>query len=356
MTSFAALLVIVGFQAAFVVLTIALLFVTRLRNSRSRSRSTEADEALTVPLQRIMLGDDSGESLAAALLKLRPEVAARELLAIGGARLSVEQRRSVGRHVRHSPWVTEALAAASSGKWWKRLEAARLLAMVCDDSDKELVARLVTDRHAAVASAATAAIAGCVGEEFVWAIVDGLPMRPPAVRLQQCNALRAHAEIATDAAVSRLSGTAMPAQLRAWIQLAEILGTPSALAAVVPHASHPHVEIRTSAARALRNCFSAESAAAVTRLLKDEDWRVRAAAARAAGALNASQAIPLLRDAMHDEAWWVRFRAGLALADLSHPGRAALDGVRSSPDPFARDMATLVCGLSDGSRLELTAS
>lgn len=356
MTRFAALLVIVALQGAFVILTIGLLFVTRLRGSRSRARTTAADDALTVPLQRIMLGDDRGESLAAALLQLRPEIAVRELLAIGGARLSAEQRRSVAVQVRHSPWVEQALARASSKKWWKRLEAARLMAMVCDDADRELAARLVTDSHAAVASAATAAIRGCISAEFVRVIVDGLPMRPPAVRLQQCNALRAHAEGATNAAVSRLSGPATPAQLRAWIQLAEVLATPAALAAVIPHASHPHVEIRTGAARALRKCFSPESAAAVTRMVKDEDWRVRAAAARAVGALNANQAIPLLLDAMNDRAWWVRFRAGLALADLSHPGRAALDGVRNSPDPFARDMATLVCGLSDGSRLELTAT
>lgn len=356
MTRFAALLVIVGLQVIFVILTIALLFVTRMRRTRSEVRSSDAAAVLAQPLQRIMLGDDRGEALAAALLKLQPEVAVRELLAIGGARLSAEQRQSVASHVRHSPWVRNAIAGGSSRKWWKRLEAARLLAMVCDDADRELVARLVTDDHAAVSSAATAAIAGCISEEFVWAIVDGLPMRPATVRLQQCNALRAHAEIATDAAVARLSAPATTVQLRAWIHLAEVLATPAALAAVVTHASHRDVEIRTGAARALRRCFSSESAAAVTHMLKDSDWRVRAAAARAVGALNANQAIPLLRDAMHDEAWWVRFRAGLALADLSHPGRSALDEVRESSDPFARDMATLVSGLSDGTRLELTSS
>jgi len=356
MTRIAVLLVIVGLQAIFVILTIALLFVTRMRRSRSRVRSSDAEAELAEPLQRIMLGDDGGEALAAALLKLQPAVAVRELLAIGGGRLSADQRRSVASQVRQSPWVRDAIAAGYSRKWWKRLEAARLLAMVCDDTYRELVARLVTDEHAAVATAATAAIPGCISAEFVWAIVDGLPRRPASVRLQQCNALRAHADIATDAAVSRLSGAATTAQLRAWIQLAEVLGTPAALEAVVPYASHPDVEIRTGAARALRNCFSAEAAAAVTRMLKDDDWRVRAAAARAVGALNANEAIPLLRDAMHDDSWWVRFRAGLALADLSDPGRSALKEVRESPDQFARDMATLVCGLSDGSRLELTAS
>lgn len=356
MTRLAALLLILGLQAAFVILTIALLFVTRFRGSRSRARGSEADAALAVPLQRIMLGDDNGEALAAALLQLRPGVAVRELLVIGGARLSPEQRTSLAKHVRRSPWVTDALADGTSRKWWKRLKAARLLVMVCDRGDEELVARLVTDKHAAVATAATAAIAGCASERFVCAIVEALPLRPPAVRLQQANALRSHAEVATHEVVSRLSGAATSAQLRAWVQLAEVLATPAALEAVVRHTSHPSVEIRASAARALRNCFSPAGAAAVTCMLRDEDWRVRAAAARAAGALNANEAIPLLREAMKDEAWWVRFRAGLALADLSDSGRFALEEVRRSPDPFARDMATLVSALSDGSRLELTSA
>ncbi len=356
MTLFAALLVIVGLQAVFVILTIALLFVTRLRTSRSLARGSDADAILAVPLQRIMLGDDDGEALAAAFLQLRPEVAAREMLVIGGARLSPEQRASLAEKVRRSPWVRLALADGASRYWWKRLKAARLLVMVCDRGDEELVARLVTDKHAAVASAATGAIAGCASERFVRAIVAYLPMRPPAVRLQQARALRSHAEIATDEVVPRLAGDASPAELRAWIQLAEVLATPPALEAVIRHTSHWSVEIRASAARALRNCFSPAGAAAVTRMLRDEDWRVRAAAARAAGALNANESIPLLTDAMKDDAWWVRFRAGLALADLSDPGRSALEEVRASSDPFARDMATLVSALSDGSRLELTSA
>lgn len=187
-------------------------------------------------------------------------------------------------------------------------------------------------------------------------MVHGLPSRTPSVRLQQCIALRQHADVATAVVVRSLAMPASPASLRAWIQLVEVLGTPAAVAAVVPFASHADVEVRTSAARALRYCFSREGAQAVTQLLQDEDWRVRAAAARAVGALNVRAAIPILVDAMHDEAWWVRFRAGLALADLSDEGKSALSDVQSSQDPFASDMATLVCGLSDGSRLELTSA
>lgn len=356
MTRFAALLVVVSLQLVFVVLTLALLFATRHRRQRGRERGESAKELLSGPLERLMLAQDHGESLARKLELLRPDVAARELLVIGGTRLSAAQRRALATMVRAAPWVKQIIAQAGSRRWWKRLEAARLLAVVCEESDGPLVARLLLDSHPAVTSAATAALASCASPALVTVVVTGLPSRSPAVRLQQCIALRRHSASATAVVVRQLAMPAPPASLRAWVQLAEVLGTPAALAAVVPFASHADVDLRTSAARALRFCFSVEGAEAVTRLLRDEDWRVRAAAARAVGALNVREAIPTLIDAMHDEAWWVRFRAGLALADLSQEGRFALANVRASPDPFARDMATLVSGLSDGSRLELTSA
>lgn len=356
MTRTAAILLVALLQAVFVVLTLALLFATRRRRQLGRERGDSARQLLSDPLTRLMLGEDRGESLALALGRLHPAVATRELLAIGGTRLSAEQRRDLASLVREAPWVRQVLAQADSRRWWKRLEAARLLVVVCVEGDGPLVARLLRDPHPAVTSAATAAVASCASPALITLVVNGLPSCSQSMRLQQCIALRRHADVATAAVVRWLAVAASPAALRAWIQLAEVLATPAALAAVVPFASHPDVDVRTSAARALRYCFSREGAEAVTRLLRDGDWRVRAAAARAVGALNVRAAIPDLVDAMNDEAWWVRFRAGLALADLSEEGRSALIDLRSSQDPFVRDMAALVSGLSDGSRLELTSA
>jgi hypothetical protein len=43
---------------------------------------------------------------------------------------------------------------------------------------------------------------------------------------------------------------------------------------------------------------------------------------------------------MSDPVWWVRHHAAYALADLGEEGQAMLRAVlRSSPDPYARDMA-----------------
>jgi HEAT repeat protein len=90
-------------------------------------------------------------------------------------------------------------------------------------------------------------------------------------------------------------------------------------------------------------------------MLRDPDWRVRAQAARGLGVVHDERAVKELSRAMTDPAWWVRFRAGLSLAMLGTPGRAALDEARTSVDRFGRDMAIFVDGLSEDSIAELAA-
>ncbi len=344
-------------QGIFVVGTLFLLLVTRYRGRRGRAQDERAATLLSGPLAGLMLGEDNGQRLADALCLLDAHVAARHLAGIGGSRLSVEQLRNLAALVRPAPWVEQILARGKSSRWWERMEAARLLSMVGGKGDEQLLTCLVTDPNPAVASAATAAIAAGADAALVAAMVKDLPNRPQAVRLQQSIALRLHSTLATEIVVPllRLPGASSTA-LRAWMQLAETLNTPEALFAVIPLASHPNAEVRTSAARALRSCFFPEAVEAVIRLLVDEDWRVREAAARAVGSLNAVRAVPQLAEALRDPSWWVRFRSALALADLDEKGVAALESARGSDDEYARDIATLVCGLSMGSRLELTSA
>ncbi len=139
----------------------------------------------------------------------------------------------------------------------------------------------------------------------------------------------------------------------AWLALAESLNLPSLRPAVTALAAHPDPEARAGAARALRRYPHAESVDAVRALLDDPQDFVRAAAAQALGALRATEAEPQLERGLSDGAWWVRFRCALALALLGEPGRAALRRARQSRDKFARDMAVMTSGLSEGAVLEL---
>lgn len=348
-------IVIVGlFQAAFIVALLTLLIAMHRHGRRDEADEGAAVEALRGPGRALMLGQDHGESLAAALVQLPRVVATRQLLSIAGSQLAPEQLRDLAAHVRPAAWVRRTLAGGTSRWWWKRMEAARLLAVVCTPADRRLLARLVCDPHPAVASAATGAIAGNADATLIEAIVRGLSQQPSAVRLQQTRALRMHANVATPMLVAQLAEGVEPDQMRALIQLAEVLGTSAALAAVVPLASHGDPDVRATVARALRLCFMPAGVEAAKLLLMDADWRVRAAAARALAGLKATEAIPDLQSALHDQSWWVRFRAALALGSFGKDGASALDAAANSEDAFARDMAVVVRDLSESARLELS--
>ena len=348
-------LVVVGLlQAAFIVAMLVLLVAAHRHARRDDVVEAAAVERLREPLRALMLGDDRGESLAAILRQLHPEVATRQLLTIAVSHLAPGQLRDLTERLRHEPWIARTLAEGTSTRWWKRMEAARVLAVVNSPADLPLLARLVCDPHPAVASAATAAIASQADASLIEAIIHGMSAQPSAVRLQQMRALRGHAEVATPMVVAQLAEGAPVDQLRALVQLAETLGTPGALAAVIPLASHADADIRATVARALRSCFIPAAVDAARRLLQDPDWHVRAAAARALAGLNVVDAIPDLQAALHDESWWVRFRAALALGSLGDAGEAALRASARSDDAFTRDMAVAVLALSEPARLELS--
>jgi hypothetical protein len=184
-------------------------------------------------------------------------------------------------------------------------------------------------------------------------VLDTLHTRPPIVRVFQLRILRESWKHTVPALLARLVPTAPMAKLQVWIALAEILGDARCLAPLVAFSNHPAVEMRISAARAIRRYMHPDAEAVLREMISDSDWRVRAQAARGLGAVGASQAVSALSFALADRSWWVRFRSALALAQLGETGRRALRIARERPDRFAADMAAMVSGLSDGAVMEL---
>ncbi len=88
-------------------------------------------------------------------------------------------------------------------------------------------------------------------------------------------------------------------------------------------------------------------------LLGDKDPTVRAASARTLGELGSRGAVPALARMLSDGVWVVRVRSAVSLAQLGERGRAALRAARTGEDRFARDMATMVTGLTEGAILEM---
>jgi HEAT repeat protein len=326
------------------------------RRLRRRGRAElEAVMILREALRSFLVLEDGGERIAAVLARLRPSMARRHLERLGASLIAREQMTTLASRVRHDDWVVATLAGATSRRWWKRMDAARLLTLVCGPDDQPLLRKVVMDRNPAVAAAATAGVGRHGGRALVTEMIQKLHTCPPSVRLQQMQELRSHAEIATTILVAAAADTAPTEQLKTMVQFAEILGTPAALSAVVRLSSHPDPAVRARVARALRSAFVPGAVEAAQTLLTDPDWRVRASAARALEGLRLEPAIPELAKALHDSEWWVRFRAAIALAGLGARGQKALEDVIVGNDPFAAEMAISVTGLSNANRLELGA-
>jgi len=242
---------------------------------------------------------------------------------------------------------------ARSPLWWRRADAARRAGDIARLGDRELLYLLLDDAHAAVQSDATSSLESLLDAAAVGHLLDRLPERPMAVRLQQHALLARALPLTTTALMRRLAPDASPRRLKSWIALVENLESPALFARVGTLHSHPDPLIRLSVARALKRHRDPEAEEMLLIALHDHDWRVRAVAARSLGAHGNASAVPRLAGGLRDVRWWVRFRCGLALAQLGDDGRRALADARRGEDRYAGEMATMIGGLSTTSVTEL---
>ena len=340
-------------QAAFFALLVLLVFINRARRVRRARRAALAASQVAEPLRNWVLGSAKVSDVAAALRALKPADALEQITAAVASRLAPEQLAELARTVREERWVRRLLRQSSSRWWWRRLDAARLLAVVASLRDRALLLRLLEDPHPAVQAAATSCLTRLGDSVLIDHVLDTLHTRCAIVRVFQLGMLRNAGRETVPALLRRIRPDAPVAKLEAWITLAESLGEPRCLAALLELRHHPLVQVRISTARGLRGYYHADAAAALGEMMRDDDWRVRAQAARSLGSIGARDAVPALTQALEDRAWWVRFRAALALAQLDEPGRRALREARSLTDRYAADMAAMVSGLSDGAVVEL---
>jgi HEAT repeat protein len=354
LTTLVALVVIAIAQIAFSILLVLYLLGHRGRQRYRAHREYQAAALVAEPLNRWLMGRGSADAVAAYLRSLPPEAALEQVTRLATMRVAPERHAGLAAAMESDPWVIKALRGARSRRWWKRLGAVRLLAVVGKPVHRLALHRLLLDRHPAVQLAAASCLSRVNDPELVSLVVETLPRRPVAVRHYLFGALKECWHSTVPLLKARLRADTPPERLEVWVNLAEAIPTPEILARVLPLHTHQAPGVRLAVARALKHYFHADAVKALDRLLADDDWRVRAQAARALGALHATASIGPLGKALHDDAWWVRFRAGLSLAQLGEPGRRVLRAARDEGnDQFAREMATMISGLPDGGVLEL---
>ena len=353
MNAIALLSVIALAQGVFLCFIVAMLLINRSRLSWRRRGRASAESSLSAPVKQWLVGEGDASAVAAALRLVPADFALEQLVAVLASRVASAARDELAVALRDERWVHRALRRSRSPIWWRRLAAARLLAVVGAERDRTMLRELLADRNPAVQTAATASLRRLADAELVEFVLDQLPARAIAVRRYQFAELKETWQLATPLLLRRITPEAAAGHLEVWISLAESIGSAELLARVVRLQDHPAARVRIATARALKRYYHPDSVDALGRLLADEDWRVRGQAARALGTLGASDAVEALGRALRDPSWWVRFRAGLALAQIGEPGRRVLREVRSTGDRFAAEMATMVSGLSEGGIVEL---
>ena len=340
-------------QGIFFALLLLFIFANRARRNMRIQNAAAAANRVAEPLHKWLLGIATATDIANVLRRL-PERDALDQLTIRVApKAASEQVAQLARSLRDDRWVRRILAQATSRWWWRRLDAARLLSVVGSMRDRGLVRQLLNDEHPAVQAAASTCLTRVSDETLVEHVLDTLHTRSPIVRVFQLRILRENWKYTVPAFLERFVPTAPMAKLQVWFALAECLGDVRSLPPLIAFSTHPVVDIRIAAARAIRRYMHPDAEAVLRDMLRDTDWRVRAQAARGLGTIGARHAVSDLSNALADQSWWVRFRSALALAQLGEVGRRALRIARDRPDRFAGDMAAMVSGLSDGAVTEL---
>lgn len=349
------LLVVVGLvQSVFLGGIVLLLIANRRRSARQGRASAAVAAQLAVPVQAWLVGEGSVDDVARILAQLSVDLALEQAIVIATSRAASTQRDAFAAAIQDARWVEAVLARATSRRWWRRLDAARLLAVVAAPRHRDLLRRLLDDPHPAVQGLAAASIPRVADFDAVARLLDRLPERSAVVRLYQFSMLKECWWLATPALLARLTPDAPVPLLETWINLAETIATSDVLERVWMLRAHPDALVRLAVARALKRYFHPAAEAALLVFLSDDDWRVRALAARSLGTLGDAAAAPRLAALLEDRHWWVRFRSGLALAQLGEEGRRALRHARGSGDRYAAEMAAMVSGLSPGSVTELS--
>lgn len=340
-------------QLGFVVLSLVLAYA---RRSRNRIAAGVADEsAVTGSARRLLAGDLGANEVLAALRNAGQSDTAHALVWLGLERVRPLERASLAAMLREEPWVAQTIEGADSRLWWKRLAAARTLSLVASPNDRNTILELLSDTHPAVQSAATACLAKYADRKLLIRVIDGLSLASPAVRTYQLRVLAGYALIVGPMLLDRIRSDAPPHKLYSYINAAAQLDDAKCMARVADLSTHPHPEVRVAVARVLRSKPGDTVHVKLLSMLRDPDWRVRAQAARGLSGIVDDRSVTELSRALADTNWWVRFRAGLGLASMGPPGRAALSEALNHTDRYARDMATLVNGLSEASVTELSA-
>ena len=353
MTSRHFLAVVALAQGALLIALIILIILNRWFRLRRKARVHPRVVRLNAAMQRWALGSTDLGTVLVHLARL-PIPLAVDALVRWSARVPGDRWRHLAAALRGHLWARIVRSNAKSGRWWKRLEAARFFAVAATPEDTSSVLTLLHDANPAVHIAAVATLERVESAALTTAALERLPRLAPTVGAYYAGMLRRSRPVVVQLLLKMLQRTDDPALPRL-VEFAARLNEPALRESLTGLGAHPNPEVRVQAARGVGAFPHPASIAVLTRLVRDDAWAVRAQAVRSLGMIADRATLPLVRDALRDPEWWVRIRAGLALTRFGGVGRDVLLQNEHGADQGARDMARLVLGLSPQALAEYAA-
>jgi HEAT repeat protein len=334
-------------QMAFFVGLFVLLVARRLADTRRLRRRAAERAGLSGRMGQALAGTLPTDEFARSLPR-RHAGMVTAVLQEGSMQVRGDAWEQLMASVRRSPWFRQVLRSrVESPFWWRRLVAARLLALVGDEHDLPQAVRLVGDRHPGVRLAAVQLVRRLPHPLLLETVLEQGIRAPRVVRQHYFDVLGAVRVPLAPILVRRLDAPRDAYELRAMLNLAGDMAAPELLDRLLKHAESPSRDVRTQVARALGHYPDPCARDALVNLLRDREWEVRTQAAASLGAIQATDARDQLRVGLSDVNWWVRLRAAIALRQLGAGGTAVLRRARDGADRFAAEMAGYVLGLSD---------
>lgn len=338
-------------QAVSVVFILGYLLAShRLGRRRDRRRAREdkrADEIARL-LSTGAMGEDDA---VAAFDALAHDSLARFLRRASGQRGGMEGDRIAAALVR-TRWHDRIQAHTRSPFWWRRFRAAQALTRLAGPRDLSTVHRLLSDPIPAVRLAAASTLPRLPSPGLATAILEQAAIGHSVIRNHLLEILAYSHALVVPVLLRKLESPGSEERLRALLDFAGLLPAPELLPYVAAHTDSRSAEVRVAAASALRGFPHPASAAALRRLLCDEEWHVRARAAASLGAIGAIEAIDDLCQTLCDPVWWVRLRSAIALRLIGPRGIRALSDFDRRRDRYAHDMARYVLKLDDAAMAE----
>jgi HEAT repeat protein len=346
--------VIAVVQTIFLVMLVAFLLVRRVYDRARRAAFSSGRAALVGPVRDWLVSNGSIRPVVEGLAVLPAAAVVGYTSYFVRGNVPLEKREELADALRDARWIKRSIAAAGSRRWWRRIEAARAIALVGTAEDRDTVRRLFDDAQPAVAIAAVDCLPRVADAALVGAVLDRYATLPVMVRHYLENTLSELRGVVEPELIARLRSDRPAESLAHWVTLAAAIVSAPALKAAAALAGHESETVRAAVADALRRTPNDATLLTLGVLLCDDSAIVRERAAASLGFIASPRAVPMLQDSMRDPSWTVRRRSALALAQLGEPGRLAVRALTDDPDRYVANIATVVSGLSGGALLELT--